>query len=174
MFHEIKSIGASDNSVFVVYDHRAGATGAYIAEQKGQVEWVVEAICNCLETWGCGDCRITIKSDRENAVDSAREAIAQAGMLPIAIFDSPVRESKSNGDSGENKLTLAVAPSHNESCCGRRLGQNHLSKMQEQCVVDVDTMGCRCSEQMRIGKEFAVDISTHQLPKVSPSREEIL
>ena len=91
------SVGAQDNPVLIVYDHRTRATGAYMTGNKGPVDWVIKAVCGDLETWGYGSCRIAIKSDQENSIKSLREAIAQSRSAPTAIIHSPVRESKSNG-----------------------------------------------------------------------------
>ena len=91
------SVAASENPVLVAYDNSTSAVAAYLVGTKGPVEWVVKALCQDLEVWGYGGCRIAIKSDQENAIKSLREAIALRRSAPTAIIESPVRESKSNG-----------------------------------------------------------------------------
>ena len=92
-----RTVAASANPVLIVYDNVTGAIGAYLAGTKGPIDWVVKAVCKDLEVWGYGGCRIAIKSDQEASVRSLREAIAQQRNAPTAIIESPVRESKSNG-----------------------------------------------------------------------------
>ena len=92
-----KSVAAAANPVLIMYDNVTGAMGAYLTGAKGPIDWVVKAVCRDLEVWGYGGCRIAVKSDQEPAIRSLREAISQRRNAPTAIIESPVRESKSNG-----------------------------------------------------------------------------
>ena len=84
--------------ILIAYDNDKGAIWALEVEHKGVdsgvgVSWLVDR----LEAAGYAGMKITIKSDQEPSILSVKNAVAVKRGCETALIESPVRESKSNG-----------------------------------------------------------------------------
>jgi hypothetical protein len=85
--------------VLIAYEHKTGSIWAIEVDHKGvdtgtASDWIVER----LSAAGYGGVKVTLKSDTEASVLALKNAIAVKREAETAMIESPVRESKSNGN----------------------------------------------------------------------------
>ena len=64
---------------------------------NGEMNWLVEAICNELDVWGYRGQQIIMKSDQEPSIEALRKAVSELRGGMTTWENSPVGESASNG-----------------------------------------------------------------------------
>ena len=85
--------------VLIAYEHKTGSIWAIEVDHKGvdtgtASDWIVER----LSAAGYGGVKVTLKSDNEASILALKNAIAVKREAETAMIESPVRESKSNGN----------------------------------------------------------------------------
>ena len=85
--------------ILIAYDHKTQAIWAIEVDHKGVdagigAAWLVER----LQVAGYGGTKITIRSDQEVSIKALKMTIATMREAETALIESPVRESKSNGN----------------------------------------------------------------------------
>ena len=83
--------------ILAMYDNDKGMIWILGVEHKGVDETVVKWALEKLEEAGYKGTKITLKSDQEEAILALKRAIAAKRTAETAMIESPVRESKSNG-----------------------------------------------------------------------------
>ena len=97
---EESTLAGDSLTVLVMQESTCRSVWAYAVERKGGTEaWVVDQICEDLDTIGLRNDRIIVKNDQENSAnDVAREiARCRASEYGTALENSSVGDSNSNG-----------------------------------------------------------------------------
>ena len=84
--------------ILVAYENVTKAMWVIAVEEKGADHVAVNWLADKLEHYGYSGTRITIKSDQEKSIVACKKGIALKRESPTALIESPVRESKSNGE----------------------------------------------------------------------------
>ena len=82
--------------VLVACDDTSKAIWAIAVEEKGADHTAVTCMADKLEHYGYSGTRIIIKRDQAKSVVRCKRGIALKTTSPIALIESPIRESKSN------------------------------------------------------------------------------
>ena len=88
---------ASDNPILLLFDNKTSSLGAWQVYEKGDVDWVAREVAKFIASLGYEDVRVTLKSDGEPALISLKKRIGSMRNGPTVLVETPVRESKSNG-----------------------------------------------------------------------------
>ena len=85
--------------ILIAYEHKTGSIWAIEVDHKGAdagtaSDWIVDR----LQAEGYGGVKVTLKSDNEASILALKTAIAVKREAETAMIESPVRESKPNGN----------------------------------------------------------------------------
>ena len=122
VFMEDSQTATNWNPILATYDHASDSIQVYVTRRKGVELWLPRAVSSELETLGYGGCRVNLKNDQENAVMDVKRSLAAEQFSPTSMFESPVRESQSNG-----KMEKAIQKWHRKRAWGQY-------QCQVQCV----------------------------------------
>ena len=85
--------------ILVAYENTTKAIWAIAVDEKGADHVAVNWLADKFEHYGYSGTRITIKSDQERSIVTCKKGVAlKRGGAPTALIESPIRESKSNGE----------------------------------------------------------------------------
>ena len=83
--------------VLIAYDDSKKCMWALAVDSKGANEIAVKWMCDKLDSTGYRGVKITVKSYQEPSILAFKRAVAARRVAETALIESPIRESKSNG-----------------------------------------------------------------------------